>query len=209
MPTYVRPEVDLVIEEVAGGLRITQEGRTYLARKWQLTPEVRRVIDLALQYGLQCLWQQGHPGGDTSHHISFSFDRSRSSWIFVMGGEAGPPALKRVTFHRRLKEYFRHAGLGWVWDWETAGGKNILVAPTDVESILQTLPLAGIRSGTLPALVISSRRVAPQFFHNECDLEDALCDAIRVEASGFLHRQRRFGSNNDFEARKHHIFRRP
>jgi hypothetical protein len=66
-----------------------------------------KVVDSALTHGLSSLWQDGHPGGEESHHISFSFDHSKNSWVFVIGKEAGPPALKRVTFNKRLKEYFK------------------------------------------------------------------------------------------------------
>jgi hypothetical protein len=196
------PQFDIELHEVTDGTQVSQPGRTYLARKWRLSAEVRSVIATALKHGLTCLWQQGHPTGDTSHHISFSFDRSLASWVFAIGSNGRPPELKRVTFHRRLKEYFKNAGLGWVWDWETAGGKNILVDPRDLPSVLQSLPLNDIRLGRLPSLTSStSQRGHHEFFSSECDLEDELCRLIRATdlPNVLLHRQRSFASNDGFE----------
>lgn len=197
--SYLKSEFDLRIEEEPLGLRITQSGRSYLARKWQLTTEVHSVIDLALEHGLTCLWQENHPSGPESNHISFSFDRTKSSWVFVIGAEAKPPLVKRVTFNKRLKEYFKNSGLGWVWDWETAGGKNILVMPRDLKSILETLPLDSIRKGELPAAgrsALSRRR----FFSTEADLEDAIFAIVTENApQAPVFRQMSFAANSDFE----------
>lgn len=199
---FERPEVGLVMEETPVGTRVSQGGRTYLARKWKLTPEVVGVVETALEFGLSCVWQDGHPGGDESHHISFSFSREKASWVFVIGAEAGPPALKKVTFHKRLKEYFKSAGLGWMWNWETAGGKNILVAPGDLRSVLETLPLDDIRAGRLPMPAPSARRGArADCFASERQLDDALF-ALGMEKKGAsvdLQRKRHFPSNSSFE----------
>ena len=203
MPTsYIRPELEgLTLVEEPGGVRVTQAGRSYLARRWRLTPEVLKVIEAALARGLTCLWQHGHPGGDESHHISFSFSHSPSSWVFVIGGEAKPPGLRCVTFNKRLKEYFHHAGLGWMWAWETAGGKNILVQPEDLDSVLRTLPLEEIKAGRLPTLAPRRKAAAAQFFASEEELEAELAALLMKASEGAasIQRQRRFGPNNAFE----------
>ena len=201
MTSYFKPEHDIRIEEVPGGVLVSQEGHQYLARRWRLTPEVRRVLDLGIEHGLTCLWRSRHPIGPESHHISFSFTHSRSSWVFAIGAEAGPPRLKRVTFNKQLKEYFRHSELGWVWNWENAGGKNIFVDPNDLESVLQMLPLDHIRRGDLPVTRRSPTRAYRQFYARESDLERELYGMIRrgAEPTVEVQRQLPFDGNDGFE----------
>ena len=50
------PEHDLTLEEVADDVRVSQHDRTYVARRWQLTPAVTDVIVRALNHGLTCVW---------------------------------------------------------------------------------------------------------------------------------------------------------
>ncbi|MBN2565985.1 MAG: hypothetical protein JXB46_09785 [Candidatus Eisenbacteria bacterium] len=201
MTSYLKPEHDIRIEEVPGGVLVSQEGHQYLARRWRLTPQVRRVLDLGIEHGLTCLWRSGHPIGLERHHISFSFTHARASWVFAIGGEAGPPRLKRVTFNKQLKEYFKHSGLDWVWNWENAGGKNIFIDPNDLESVLQTLPLDHIRRGDLPVTRRSPTRSSRQFYAKESDLERELYGMIRRGAvpTVEVQTQRRFDANDRFE----------
>jgi hypothetical protein len=202
--SYSRPDFDLTLAEVPAGVQVTQHGRAYLARRWRLTSDVRLVIESALDHGLTHVWQQGHPSGDDSHHISFSFSHDASSWVFVIGSEARPPGLRCVTFHKRLKEYFKSSGLGWVWSWETAGGKNILVEPRDLDSVLDVLPLGQIQQGTLPTLFrgrTETRSNAPTYFKDEMALElEIFSSLVRCgSAAGDVQRQRQFAPNNAFD----------
>jgi hypothetical protein len=150
----VFPEYDLRIEATEQGLLVSQEGKRYLARKWQLTPEVIKVIETGIAAGLTNLWQYGHPSKDESPHISFSFSRDPVSWVFVIGAEARPPKLRYVTFQNRLKPYFeRFKGDGYAWAWqiENGAGGNIRTDPADLKQILAALPLENIRHGNLVA----------------------------------------------------------
>jgi hypothetical protein len=201
MTSYFKPEHDIRIEEAPGGVLVSQEGHQYLARRWRLTPEVRRVLDLGIEYGLTCLWRSGHPIGPESHHISFSFTHAPASWVFAIGAEAGPPRLKRVTFNKQFKEYFKHSGPDWAWNWENAGGKNIFVDPDDLESVLQTLPLDHIRRGDLPVTRRSPTRACRQFYAKESDLERELYGMIRrgAEPNVEVQRQLPFDGNDGFE----------
>ncbi|MDX2176443.1 MAG: hypothetical protein SF028_08225 [Candidatus Sumerlaeia bacterium] len=199
---YERPEFDLSLREVPGGVQVTQHGRTYLARRWRLTPQVLGVVESALSHGLTALWQQGHPGGDDSHHISFAFDHRPASWVFVIGGEARPPALRCVTFNKRLKEYFKVNGLGYLWQWETDGGKNILVRPEDLAPVLSVLPLDDIREGRLP--VVDRKPTRPgsdQYYRHEKDLESELHRRLAgsPQPPFDIQRQRSFPSNDSFD----------
>ena len=129
-------------------------------------------------------------------------DHSRASWVFVIGTEAKPPDLRCVTFNKRLKEYFKHSGFGWIWSWETAGGKNILVDPEDFPSVLERLPFDMIREGRLPTISSSSKsRSSNNYFQREAELESELVRLLRSEPNQVPHLdcQRRFSPNSAFE----------
>jgi hypothetical protein len=201
--TYTRPEYDLNFEEVPEGVRVTQHGSTYIARKWRLTPEVLKVIDSALSHGLTALWQHGHPKGETSHHLSFSFDHSPASWVLAIGAPSGPPKLRCVTMNKKYKEYFKASGLGYYWQFENSGGQNIEIRPEDLTSILTILPMEEIRQGKLPVLTPRSRATerSPQYYRNEADLENELFRRILLSSRTpmELQRQRSFPSNQPIE----------
>jgi hypothetical protein len=195
------PEWDIQIRKHINGLLISQRERTYLARKWQITSEVQDVIDTALSFGLTHLWQKGHPSKDESHHISFSFSHEPESWIFVIGGEAKPPHLKFVTFNKRFKAYFKDSGFEWTWEWENSGGKNILIQPRDLRTILEHLPLDEIKNGRLPKYDrMKLLDNGGTFIRSEAELEGKLyASYISNPAVIALHRQRSFTSNTPQE----------
>ena len=58
--------LNLTLEEEknAGGVRVTQNGKSYLARRWQLTDEVRSMIYLSISQCFNCLWVKNHLRGD-------------------------------------------------------------------------------------------------------------------------------------------------
>jgi hypothetical protein len=191
------PSVGLRFETGNRGLFVSQAGRTYLARRWRLTSPVMEVIETALEFGLCHLWQEGHPSKDESHHISFSFSKAPSSWVFVIGGEAAPPELRFVTFNKRYRGYFKDAGFGWAWDWETGSGKNILIRPADLRAILSALPLSEIREGRLPTYDAFVRTLGhSRYAGTEAELESVIHSMLvgtgRFEA---VQRQRSFPAN--------------
>lgn len=198
MPHLDRRDLDLKIAPEPEGLRVSQHGRSYLARRWRLTPQVLEVIDTAFEFGLTHLWQDKHPSGDESNHVSFSFSHIPDTWVFVIGKEALPPGLRCITFHKRLKGYLKAAGLG---EWENSGGKNILVRPEKLSAALSALPLDDIRKGRLPQynherVFDASRSYVP----SESALEDALYTAFcsRSEIAA-VHRQQSFPPNDPSE----------
>jgi hypothetical protein len=154
------------------------------------------VIDTALSFGLTHLWQKGHPSKDESHHISFSFSHEPESWIFVIGGEAKPPHLKFFTFNKRLKADFKDSGFEWTWEWENSGGKNILIQPRDLRTILEHLPLDDIKNGRLPKYDrMKMLDTGGAFIRSEAELEGKLyANYISNPAVISLHRQRSFPS---------------
>ena len=63
---------------------------------------------------------KGHPkesyfeGGEYfekgSHHIGFS-RTPQERWVFVVGDEAGPPEIKKITFEKHYAEFIEAADL--------------------------------------------------------------------------------------------------
>jgi len=52
---------EIEIEEVDGGLLVHQCGEAYIARNWDLTPQVEHLIETALSSGLTCMIRNDHP----------------------------------------------------------------------------------------------------------------------------------------------------
>ena len=48
--------LDLTLEKDTGGVRITKNGKSYLADKWKLREDVRAMIYLSISQCFNCLW---------------------------------------------------------------------------------------------------------------------------------------------------------
>ena len=159
------PEVNAVFSEVIDnkgkflGTKITQNGRTYIARDWSLTEEVKEIINLAINSGLVCFWRTGpsHPrdlsfeGNEGylrgAHHIGFSFNTSQR-YIFVLGAESRPKAnkIREITFHKRMEPILRKILKEEIsskeqlqknsWRKQNWGGHDLTTHPDDINNIL-------------------------------------------------------------------------
>lgn len=117
-------------------LSVSQHGRSYLALRWKLTEEVVAVVHTAVRFGLTKLWQEGHPRGRHSSHISFSPTHEPASWVFALGLEACPPRLQRITFNKRYLPIFEASRLEWTC--QKAGG-HIFIPPGSLAEALALL----------------------------------------------------------------------
>jgi len=156
-------EAGLILTEVGNknrgghvGIRVEQEGETYIARRWRLTKQVKDIVQLAVNYGFDKLWRNGHPQKayfkdnvkyeKGSPHIGFSTSHNER-WLFVLGAEARPPNVNVITFESGNEEYLkkilttelapRMPIKEGAWQWEGRGGNNIFVHPSDLEKILK------------------------------------------------------------------------
>ena len=104
------PEVDIKIEAVFEGLRITQNSESYIAREFKLTKDLRSFIKLCVEKGLSCIMQDGHPqqgkrnDGVGVAYIGFSRDPTEH-WVCVVDDNSPLPKnidskLKLVTFNK-------------------------------------------------------------------------------------------------------------
>ena len=95
------PHLGLTLEEKQG-VKVTQNGKSYFARDWQLTDDVKEVIETSIRHGVDKLWVEGHPSKWESHHICFS--RSHSlPWDYLIGGE-GLKKRDRITVNKKHKK---------------------------------------------------------------------------------------------------------
>ena len=163
------PEANLVLSNVGDaershiGVLVEQGDRSYIARKWYLTDEVKEIVKLALDRGFDRLWRYGHPqdeyftGGlkerTGAPHIGFSRNH-HERWLFVIGPEARPPKANVITFNKKydtqLTAIFGPAKVGSensidpeTWARETRGGRNLFTHPSDLDFILKRLEPLG------------------------------------------------------------------
>ena len=134
--TWKIEEADALFEEVETkqgkflGTRITQDGRTYIARKWKMTEQVKEILLKSVETGFPKFWRYGQPqdsyftGGSNylkgSHHISCS-SRHDDPWVFALGAESlgkekGEQKVKEVTFNKIYELYWDSALTGEVQD---------------------------------------------------------------------------------------------
>jgi hypothetical protein len=191
----VFPEHNLVLEDRANAILVAQGQKEYLARKWQLTDQVIGIVHLALAKGLTCLWQQGHPGGGSSHHISFSFSHKPASWVFCIGDGAGAPLVRKVTLSKKVRGLFEQSGFKPFW--ESAGGKNFSIIPEDLPAFLDLVEKSRLKDILdAPPLSLHKRQITQiADFQSEKELEDSIVEALR-NGGAKLHRQRRFKSSH-------------
>ena len=77
------PHLDLTLEKDTGRVRITQNGKSYLADKWKLREDFRAMIYLSISQCFNCLWVKNYPRVDAIHCICFA--RSHTpSWNYLL-----------------------------------------------------------------------------------------------------------------------------
>ena len=117
MKTWSWEPAQLSLTEVEAGLLIQQQGDSYIARHWRLTPDVEFVVQLAVRYGLVCMIQNRHPQtskrgakGDGTVYMSFA-RRSSEYWVLTIdqnssvGGKKPWGTLQQVLINKQ----YRHA----------------------------------------------------------------------------------------------------
>ena len=126
MSSFIDRRNDLSIEEQDMGLYISQNGKSFLARKWQLTSEVREIIKASIQGGFNKLWVENHPKGSSSHYICFSRSHLKP-WEFLIGGEAKPPSIKMITVNNTHRKILDDSKVDF--HWQNFGGKHLFLPP--------------------------------------------------------------------------------
>lgn len=139
----VRPDLHLRVDTGPGGLVVSQAGRAYLARGWQLTPEVRVVVELALAAGLTQMIQDGHPresnllpNGSGADYLTFS-DATGRGWVFVLDMDSCPRRATptQVKFNKRFKRVLRAEGIPCPPEWRSP--QELIVRLEDLPRALE------------------------------------------------------------------------
>lgn len=174
----LRPDIHLEMTDVPEGILVSQRGRKYIARGWHLTQEVASIVELALNEGLQCLIQNGHPSeskllpnGDGTDYLTFS-DKPEHRWTFVLNMDSCPDRANpvQVTFNKKFKHVLRMNSINCPPQWRSP--QELVVAIEDLPSALRlTKPFwsqLGKKRG------IGSERGKHGFFVDEEDLHSEI-----------------------------------
>jgi|SRR5210317_1484511 hypothetical protein len=127
------PHLDLTLEEETGGVRITQNGKSYLTDKWKLREDVRAMIYLSISQCFHCLWVKNHPSnkkllaGTPTHYICFT--RSHTPpWDYLLAIETEKNFGESITINKKHKKKLCTAKIHFVQ--QTSGSKQLMVLPT-------------------------------------------------------------------------------
>ena len=168
--TWELAAADALFEEVETsggkflGTRVTQHGRTYIARKWELTAEIKEILSKATDLGFAKFWRYGQPqdsyflGGANylkgSPHISCSRGHS-DPWVFALdqicrGREGGRQKIKEITFNKLYELYWDSALTGGepspptdgillpgTYKIQNYGGHCFTMHPADFENVIE------------------------------------------------------------------------
>ena len=129
------PHLSPTLKEEPGGVRVTQNGKSYLADKWKLREDVRAMIYLSISQCFHCLWVKNHPRGDAIHYICFA--RSHTPpWDYLLANESNG---ERITMNKNHENKLRQAGI--YFEVQTGGGRHLTVLPNlrNMERIIEAI----------------------------------------------------------------------
>ena len=141
------PEIGLTITNDAKSILISQHGRTYRSRKWQLTDRLIWFVDVIVNQGILKSFQPyNHPrdtyyeGGGRFHigihHVSAS-RTPHEPWVADVGTRECP-AIPRILFNRAYRDFVIQTGYDSP-KYEHYGSNNIEVHPDHFEEVLSHL----------------------------------------------------------------------
>ena len=110
------PKHSLELSNTARGVLVRQDGDAYVAKGWELSESVLKVVETALRCGLACMIQNRHPQpskrepmGDGAIYLSFA-RRSTEYWVLGLNDNAGLDRRNRSSVERILfNKNYRHA----------------------------------------------------------------------------------------------------
>ena len=129
------PHLSPTLKEEPGGVRVTQNGKSYLADKWKLREDVRAMIYLSISQCFHCLWVKNHPRGDAIQYICFA--RSHTPpWDYLLANESNG---ERITVNKNHENKLRQAGI--YFEVQTGGGRHLTVLPNlrNMERIIEAI----------------------------------------------------------------------
>ena len=193
-------KADLCLSQLAEGVLVQQSGREYLARKWQLTPQVAEIVRTAVKNGFSCLWVDGHPSTSNAHYICFARDHA-GPWEFLIGGEAKPPQVRCITVNKRLRLPLSELSEDLIW--QNFGGKHLFIEP-DIERLEWVIRLLKLIPSEVLLAVGTGRRLSAEHqkkvgFQLEKHLEDYVFKLLISRGLQTTRQPKAFKSNRDIE----------
>jgi hypothetical protein len=188
------PEADLQLEEVDDGLLVSQGERTYLARKWRLTPELCQYVNLCLEHGLRYVIRYDARSGQALHpreenlNIAkgaqyLDFSRSKyDRWVVGIDQYSGRPNIKQIVCEKSYRRYVKETAARWVC--EAHGGQNIFFPFEDLPLVLAVLTPAVIQD-VEQALAKRDRtraRIVRTSVITEDDLQELVVESVASNA---------------------------
>ena len=130
------PHLSPTLKEEPGGVRVTQNGKSYLADKWKLREDVRAMIYLSISQCFHCLWVKNHPRGDAIHYICFARDHEMH-WDYLLAIEN--KFGESITVNKKHRDKLLAAKVRFVP--QTSGSKHLMVPPhlRNMERVIDAL----------------------------------------------------------------------
>jgi hypothetical protein len=135
-PPLEYAKFQLTLSGIDGGIEVRQRERSYVARTWQLNDDVRRLLELSIEFGFHTLIRNGHPRGQSAEYLGFSI-APEDLWIFVADQFSGRPNVRQITVEKRFHNIIQIEKIPSRW--ETAGGRNIFVLFEDAPRLFSAL----------------------------------------------------------------------
>ncbi len=196
----VYQKADLKFLQTENGIVVQQHGRQYFARKWQLTDEVKGIIETAIENDFDCLWVDGHPLNTNAHYICFSRSHEKP-WEFLIGGEAKPPNVKCITINKKLRLPLSKLSDDLIW--QNFGGKHLFIQPNLdrlkwLIDLLKQIPRETLVNATTKRR-LNSHEERVLGFQLEKHLEDFVYEHLLARGFHPIRQPKAFKSNRSIE----------
>lgn len=136
----------ILVEEVEGGLLVRQRGEAYVARNWQLTAPVERLIQTALESGLGCMIREDHPlrkarwpNARGVVYLAFSAAPELQWSVAIDTFRAGRGDYGHAVFNGKYHTQFVEKGIPFVFEGRNKTSGHLVVARDSVIPTLKAL----------------------------------------------------------------------
>jgi hypothetical protein len=193
------------IKQTSDGLLIFQNEKTYLARKWQLSTEVKLILEHSIASGFDKLWVAGHPKGSSAHYLCFSRSH-HPPWEYLIGAEGlkktnGTTIPTCITVNACHRKTLEHSDVDF--HWQNFGGKHVFVEPSlkNLQRLINTLQTVdhSLLSGAKARSTRNTNKISKTGFQLEKELEDYLFGVMQSVGHTVVRQPKKFQSNTQIE----------
>jgi len=130
------PQVGLVITRAEKGILIQQDKTEYVARSFQLSPEIEKLIDVAIKFGFKSMLQHNHPReanrGKSGPGVTYlAFSRNyHDIWTFGINMDClkmkkSCDGLYRVMINKKYSDVLKSNHISYEVEWGSS--QNVYV----------------------------------------------------------------------------------